>query len=85
MGRPDIWSDDIRELPWFGQEPGWPGQGYATYSSRYPRGYSSGQYTQYPATTYPGSHIQQQPGRSIVIQPGMNGMPATVSQVPTMV
>jgi len=82
MGRPDIWSDDIRELPWFGQAPGWPGQGYPTYSSQYPRGYSSGQYSQYPATTYPGSVVQQQPGRSIVIQPGMNGMPATVSQVP---
>ena len=82
MGRPDIWSDDIRELPWFGQAPGWPGLGYAQYSSQYPRGYASGPYTQYP-TTYAGNVVQQQHGHSVVIQPGRNGMPATVSQVPT--
>jgi len=86
MGRPDIWGEDIRELPWFGQAPGWPGQSYASYSSQNRRGYAGAgaPYTQYPATSYAGAGnvYQQQPGHSIVIQPGMNGMPASVSQVP---
>jgi hypothetical protein len=84
MGRPDIWREDIRELPWFGQAPGYPGYGY-TYSSQYgSRAYpGTGPYTQYPATTYGGNVVQQQPGHSIVIQPGRGGMPATVSQIAT--
>lgn len=86
MGRPEIWGENIRELPWFGQAPGWPGLGYVPYSSQYPRGYANGPYAQYPATTttYGGNVVQQQPGHQIVIQPGRNGMPPSVSQVPTM-
>lgn len=89
MGRYDIWRDDVRELPWFGQAPGYPGVGYASYSSRYgnreyPTGGSyptSGSYAQYP-TTYPGNVVQQQAGHSLVIQPGMNGGAPTVQQIP---
>jgi len=99
MGRYDIWRDDIRELPWFGQAPGYPGAGYASYSGQYG---NSGQYgssaqygnrggypgsyaqSQYP-TTYGGNVVQQQPGHSLVIQPGINGGAPTVQQVPTAV
>lgn len=87
MGRFDIWRDDVRELPWFGQTPGYPGAGYAQYSSQYPqyggRGYP-GSYSQYP-TTYGGNVVQQQPGHSLVIQPGVNGGAPIVQQVPTAV
>jgi hypothetical protein len=82
MGRYEIWREDIRELPWFGQAPGYPGVGYVTYPSQY-RGYA-GSYAQYP-TTYGGNVVQQQPGHSLVIQPGMNGGAPTVQQVPTVV
>jgi hypothetical protein len=82
MGRPYIWREDIRELPWFGQAPGYPGTGYVAYSSPY-GARATGPYTQYPATTYGGNIVQQQPGHSIVINPGRGGMPAVVSQVPS--
>ena len=84
MGRPYIWSEDIRELPWFGQAPGYPGLGYAQYSSQYGQGYpTNGPYSQYPSTTYGGNVFQQQHGQALVIQPGRNGMPASVQQYPT--
>jgi len=86
MGRPNIWREDIRELPWFGQAPGYPGFGYVAYSSPYGARGATGPYTQqYPATAtnYAGNIVQQQPGHSIVINPGRGGMPATVSQVPS--
>jgi len=89
MGRYDIWRDDIRELPWFGQGPGYPGASYPTHSTQYGnRGYPGSTYpgsyaqSQYP-TTYGGNVVQQQPGHSLVIQPGMNGGAPTVQQVPT--
>ncbi|KAI0004957.1 hypothetical protein BJV74DRAFT_805938 [Russula compacta] len=85
MGRPFIWREDIRELPWFGQAPGYPGVAYASYSPQYgPRGYP-GSYAQYPTTTYGGNVVQQQAGHSVVIQPGMNGRAPTIQQVPTVV
>lgn len=84
MGRQHIWSEDIRELPWFGQAPGWPGHGYVQYSSQPGRGYG-GPYTQYSTSGYAsgGNVVQQQHGHSVVIQPGRNGMPTTVQQVPS--
>jgi hypothetical protein len=93
MGRPDIWRENIIELPWFGQAPGYPGVPYSAYPSQYgSRGYP-GQYPQYQQqqyqagypTTYGGSVVHQQPGHSLVIQPGMNGGAPMVQQVPTMV
>jgi len=89
MGRPYIWREDIRELPWFGQAPGYPGYGYVNYSSHsVPRGYL-GTHTPYtqPYTQYQssvgGNVIHQQPGHSVVVQPGRNGMPSSVRQVPS--
>jgi len=87
MGRFYIWREDIRELPWFGQAPGYPGVGYTSYASQHgARGYP-GSYAQYPTSQYPssygGNHVHQQPGHSLVIQPGMNGGASSVQQVPT--
>lgn len=87
MGRPFIWREDILELPWFGQAPGYPGYGYVNYQSQsMSRGYAGSYtpYTQYP-TSVGGNVVHQQPGHSLVIQPGRNGMPSTVQQVPTAV
>jgi hypothetical protein len=85
MGRHYIWREDIRELPWFGQAPGYPGVGYTSYSSQYgSRGYP-GSYAQYPSTNYGGNVVHQQPGHSLVIQPGMNGGSSVVQQVPTVI
>lgn len=77
MGRHFIWQEPIRELPWFGEMPGY-------YNTR------TGGTMQYPASAgfapgyqYPMSAVPMQtPGHSIIIQPGMNGQPATVTQVP---
>jgi len=85
MGRPYIWSEDIRQLPWFGQAPGYPGIGYTSYSSQYGPRAQNAPYAQYPTTTYAGNVVQQQPGHSLVIQPGRGGAPATVQQVPSMI
>lgn len=34
------------------------------------------------AQVAPGYVVQQTPGHSVVIQPGMNGQPTTVTQIP---
>jgi len=63
------------ELPWFGEAPGY----YNTHT---------GGMVQYPAGGYAypmqaaNAPIVQTPGHSIVIQPGMNGHPPTITQVP---
>ncbi|KAH0587545.1 hypothetical protein H2248_006325 [Termitomyces sp. 'cryptogamus'] len=72
-GRFDIWREPIRELPWFGEAPGF----YNTHTQQgpmmqYPAGYPYGQ--------QPMGAMH--PGRTIVIQPGVNGQPATVTTVP---
>ncbi|GLB33822.1 hypothetical protein LshimejAT787_0107060 [Lyophyllum shimeji] len=72
FGRYAIWREPIRELGWFGEAPGF----YNT-SAGPMMAYSGGyQYAQPPASA--GMH----PGQTIVIQPGVNGQPATVTQVP---
>jgi len=73
FGRYDIWREPIRELPWFGEAPGF----YNTHQG--------------PMMSYPGMYPHMQPpmagpmmhpGQTVVIQPGMNGQPATVTTVP---
>lgn len=72
MGRAYAWSEDINELPWFYeygmQQPGAP---YPYYPQGQGYSYNIG-----------GQVVQQMPGHSLVIQPGVNGAPATVQQVP---
>jgi hypothetical protein len=70
MGNRYAWSDPIIDLPWFGEMPGY-------YQAPY--GYG-GQQMYLP----PPGAIQQQPGHSVVIQPGHHGNPTTVQQIPTM-
>ncbi|KXN86285.1 hypothetical protein AN958_10147 [Leucoagaricus sp. SymC.cos] len=72
FGRFDIWREPIRELPWFGEAPGY----YNTAVTGAPQAYPV--MAQYPAGAYP----QAQPGSAIVIQPGVNGQMPTVTQVP---
>jgi len=75
FGRYDIWWAPIRELPWFGEAPG--------YYNTYPGGmvqYPPGGYA-YPVQAA-NPPLVQAPGHSIVIQPGMNGQPPTITQVP---
>ncbi|KAI0832458.1 hypothetical protein BC628DRAFT_1406926 [Trametes gibbosa] len=93
FGRPFAWSEPIIELPWFGQLPGYP-EGGQYPPGMYPNGYgypggmpmSMGMQ---PMGVYgggaqvaPGYVVQQTPGHSVVIQPGMNGQPTTVTQIP---
>jgi hypothetical protein len=86
MGRPYIWREDIRELPWFGQAPGFPGYGYVTYPSHSgSRGGYPGTYTQpYPQyqSSVGGNVVHQQPGHSVVVQQGRNGR-QSIQQVPS--
>ncbi|EPQ54263.1 hypothetical protein GLOTRDRAFT_116829 [Gloeophyllum trabeum ATCC 11539] len=87
LGRPYAWQEPIIELPWFGEYPGYPGpyqysDGYAQNGQMMP-GYGQ------PTYVYPGMMgggqmpyvIRQNPGESIVIQPGMNGGAPFVQQV----
>jgi hypothetical protein len=83
LGWPHIWDEDISDLPWFGQLPGYPGQ---TLYQPYP-----GQ-LQNQATTVPGAQmlgnggaVQHQPGHSIIIWPGVNGDPPRIEQRPGIV
>lgn len=46
---------------------------------QYPGG---GYMPQYPMQGMMNGPVMQTPGHSLVIQPGMNGQPATVTQVP---
>ncbi|KAI0254384.1 hypothetical protein BJV78DRAFT_1274205 [Lactifluus subvellereus] len=70
MGWPGIWNDDIVDLPWFGQYPGYPG--FSDYLS-------------YQGTVGSGSVIQHQLGHSIIIWPGVNGSPPRIEQRPGIV
>jgi hypothetical protein len=71
FGRYYIWSEPIRELPWFGEMPGY----YNTHA---------GGPTPYP--TNPALNVgygypyNTSGGHSIVIQPGVNGAPPVVTQ-----
>jgi len=82
LGWPDIWNDDINDLPWFGEYPGYPGgplytQGPPLQNQSYP--------VQGGQMVINGSVVQHQPGYSIVIWPGVNGEPARVEHRPGIV
>ncbi|KAH7929460.1 hypothetical protein BV22DRAFT_1029510 [Leucogyrophana mollusca] len=89
-GRYYAWREHISQLGWFGELPGYPTEAV------YPRGppmVGYGNYAGY-GQPYPmmghgvqigGNYVQQIPGHSIVIQPGANGHPPTITQVPGVV
>ncbi|KAF9462662.1 hypothetical protein BDZ94DRAFT_1260937 [Collybia nuda] len=72
FGRYLIWREPIRELPWFGEAPGY----YNTHAGGIP---------QYPPGGmpygYPGAPMMQSTGGTTIIQPGVNGQPATITQI----
>ncbi|KAF8639965.1 hypothetical protein AX17_001215 [Amanita inopinata Kibby_2008] len=78
FGRFSIWREPIRELPWFGEAPGYYNT-QAGMPGQYPMAYAP---YGYPST--PGGHVVQgpAPGQTIVIHPGVNGQPPTVTHVP---
>ena len=97
LGRPYAWAEPIVELPWFGQWPGYPEGQYPGAGSMmmYPGGAPGGMMMMpgyaYPAgqpmyapgqPVQPGYVVQQNPGHSVVIQPGVNGQAPTITQVP---
>jgi hypothetical protein len=77
FGRFNIWYEPIRELPWFGEAPGY-----------YNTTMMGGQMPMtYPGYMQPGMmmppYVQTAPsgGHTVIVQPGINGQPATVTQV----
>ncbi|KAH6914888.1 hypothetical protein BKA70DRAFT_1257335 [Coprinopsis sp. MPI-PUGE-AT-0042] len=78
FGRYNIANEPIKELPWFDEMPGYYNQGT---TGMMPMGGPGPM--PYPQGGYPyGGYPQAQPGHAIMIQPGVNGAPPVVSQVP---
>ncbi len=85
FGRPYAWSEPVIELPWFNQLPGWPeDQGHYPGQYAYPAGYGGGVQAA-PQMIGGGYVVQQNPGHSVVIRPGVNGQAPTVTQIPGVV
>jgi len=82
LGWPDIWDEDIIDLPWFGEYPGYPGGPLYTLG---PQIENQAPPVQGAQMVVNGSIVQQQPGHSIVIWPGVNGGPPRVEQRPGIV
>ncbi|KIM67983.1 hypothetical protein SCLCIDRAFT_1081599 [Scleroderma citrinum Foug A] len=74
FGRRFAWQEHISQLGWYGEWPGFPTEAI------YPRPYYPGQHPYYPHMG--GNYINQMPGHSVVIQPGMGGGMPMISQVP---
>ncbi len=87
LGWPDIWDDDINDLPWFGEYPGYPGGPLYTQGPQFQNPQFQNQLppVQGAQLMVNGSVVQQQPGHSIVIWPGVNGEPPRVEQRPGIV
>jgi len=94
-GRPYAWREPMIELPWYGEWPGYsggPGSAYPTVrmtdGNVIPGAYIPQQIqTGGPINTMPvmgdgGYVVQQQPGYSMIITPGVNGQAPTIQQVP---
>ena len=90
LGWPHIWGEDIINLPWFGQYPGYPGlslhpsylglQASVVYSTP-----ASTPYVGPSQNLGNGGVVQHQPGHSVIIWPGVNGDPPRIEQRPGFV
>jgi hypothetical protein len=90
LGWPDIWQDDIFDLPWFGEYPGYPGgiPFYSQYTTPQAQALEAAPLASGPATTQVlgnGGVYQQQLGHSIIIWPGVNGEAPRIEQRPGIV
>ncbi|EIN10630.1 hypothetical protein PUNSTDRAFT_84829 [Punctularia strigosozonata HHB-11173 SS5] len=87
LGQYYAWQEPIAELPWFGEYPGYEGMaggGPRGYPMYYP--YPQAQPAQGGFVVSQGGHVvQQQPGHSLIVQPGQNGQAPTITQVPGQV
>jgi hypothetical protein len=84
LGWPQIWYDDIYDLPWFGEYPGYPGQTlYQPYTGL--QFQNQAPMVGGPQMLGNGGIVQHRPGHSIIIWPGVNGNPPTVEQRPGIV
>lgn len=93
-GRPYAWREPMLELPWYGEWPGYSGGAGSLYPTvqmaqggamaAYPGAVvqPGGPITTMPVMQDGGYVVQQQPGYSMVITPGMNGQAPTIQQVP---
>ncbi|KAH0839742.1 hypothetical protein J3R83DRAFT_682 [Lanmaoa asiatica] len=81
LGRVYAWREHITQLGWFGEWPAYPTEAVR------PRGppYAYGPYSYAHGVPAGGNYVQQAPGHSVVIQPGVNGAPAMITQVPGIV
>jgi len=87
LGMPDIWQDDILDLPWFWEYPGYPGVPLYPQSQYTPPLAQESEAALMappgPATAQMlgnGSVYQQRPGHSIIVWPGVNGDPPRIEQ-----
>lgn len=74
-GRYYAWREHISQLGWFGEFPGYPTEAI------YPRTPMYGGYGQ-PYPMMGAYHVQQMPGHSVVVQPGVNGGQPMVTHMP---
>jgi len=90
-GRPYAWREPMLELGWFGELPGYSGGNYSSFpaiNQMQPGMMMQPGMGMPMAGTYgPGGGyvIQQNPGHSVVIQPGPHGEAPRVTQVPGIV
>ena len=83
LGSPGIWDDDIIDLPWFWEYPGYPGFSYPSYTDP-----NSHLQNLPPGTLEPivqtgnGPIVQHQLGHSIIIWPSVNGEPPRIEHRP---
>lgn len=73
-GRYYAWREHISQLGWFGELPGYPTEAI------YPRAPMYGYGQPYPMMG--GYHVQQLPGHSVMVQPGVNGGQPIVTHMP---
>jgi len=94
LGRPYAWREPMLELGWFGEFPGYSGGPYSSYPTFHHQGMMQPGMMMQPgyAQTIPqqygpggGYVVQQTPGHSVIIQPGVHGDAPTITQVPGMV
>ncbi|KZV76082.1 hypothetical protein PENSPDRAFT_497824 [Peniophora sp. CONT] len=89
LGHPEIWSEPIDNLPWFGELPGYPGQRwFGSDFHRFHHRFGYGGTAPVPMAQPGGAIVNiggqsyhQKAGHSLVIRPDPNGGPPQVSQV----